>query len=103
MDCEISKGFFVVNKCGALTQQTCHNCNRPACNKHIKDGYCTECSQNGSFSGTGPMSGGAYVSLNNDFDDDDAENFVVASTFLDDNEDSLEDDTFDDDSTFFDS
>lgn len=103
MECEISKGFFVVNKCGELTQYTCQNCRRPACNKHIKDGYCIECSQNDGMSRIGPVSGGIHISNSDNFDDDDAAAFIVASEIYNDNNDSLNDDSFDDESTFFDS
>lgn len=93
MECEISKGFFVINKCGALAGSKCHNCARPACEKHIRNGYCTECTKKGTTHGSIlPMAG--YSSFN----DHDHDGFAVSSNLHDD-----DDDTFDDDSTFFDS
>lgn len=96
MNCEISKGFFVINKCGALAGAKCHNCDRPACEKHTRNGYCTECTKKGTTHGSGAYVGG--VSSHDHFDDRDESGFAVTSDSYDD-----DDDSFDDDSTFFDS
>ncbi|MCM8530125.1 MAG: hypothetical protein NE330_03105 [Lentisphaeraceae bacterium] len=96
MNCEISKGFFVINKCGALAGAKCHNCARPACEKHIRDGYCTECTKKGTTHGPGilPVSAGVHRTFN----DHDEDGFAVMSDLHDD-----DDSDFDDDSSFFDS